>query len=596
MLAVKLLARNKYLRVTIIATLGWRYGTAFCQAVQKHGNDIRNRSKSTLETQASHLSGEFGGSLVTAQRSDPRSFNPITAIDTTTRELIGLMHADLIHINRKSGKTEPALAKSWELSSDGRIYTVHLRRGLRFSNDHPMDADDVVFTFRAHLDGKTHSPQRDLLVVDGTPIEVVKIDQYTLQFRLAAPYAAAERLFDGIAILPRHLLWKAYEAGQLSLAWQVDTAPDGIAGLGPFRLKNYLSGQRVVLERNPHYWKADINGKRLPFLDQIVLHVIPTEDAQAVRFQSGELDVVTTLTSDTFMALEGNVKGGQRVHDAGPGFEYSFLVFNMNDRAPSATVQRKQRWFKQVAFRRAVSAAIDRESVVRLVYHGLGDPINVPITKANAQWINNDVPPTPRSLEHARKLLKDGSFSWKDGVLIDRDGEPVAFSMLVSTSSSQRARMATIVQDDLRQLGMQVSVVSADSRGVQDRVLNRQDYEAALMALVSGDADPNSDINVWVVNGSLRMWNMNGHIADWEREIDSLMRKQMVTLDYRRRKQLYDKVQQLISENLPIICIASPHILFGASTRLQRLRPAVLRPYALWNVDELYLDATGARK
>jgi peptide/nickel transport system substrate-binding protein len=315
-----------------------------------------------------------------------------------------------------------------------------------------------------------------------------------------------------------------------------------------------------------------------------------------VRFQSGELDVVTTLTADTFTALEGNAKGEQRVHDAGPGLEYSFLVFNLNERSPSAIVQRKQRWFKQVAFRRAVSAAIDRESVVRIVYHGLGDPINVPVTKGNPQWINNAILPTPRSLEHARKLLKDSSFSWKDGVLIDSDGEPVAFSILVSSSSSQRGRMATIVQDDLRQLGMQVSVVSADSRGVQDRVLNRQHYEAALMALASGDADPNSDINMWVANGSLRMWNMKGHITDWEREIDSLMRHQMVTLDYRKRKQLYDRVQQLISDNLPIICIASPHILFGASTRLQRLRPAVLRPYALWNADELYLDEAGARR
>jgi peptide/nickel transport system substrate-binding protein len=577
-------------------TLACLVAVAFCHATQQISGKAADRRRSSDEPQIRRSAGTYGGTLVTAQRSEPRSFNPVTALDTGTREVLGLMHADLIHINRKSGQTEPALARSWEVSRDGMLYTVHLHRGLRFSDNHGMDADDVVFTFKVHLDEKTASTQRDLLFLHGKPIQVEKVDQYTVRFRLSVPYAAAERLFDGIAILPRHLLSEAYENGQLSAAWQVDTKPAAIAGMGPFRLKSYASGQRVVLERNPFYWKADSGGRRLPYLDAIVIQIIATEDAQAIRFQSGELDVVNTLAADTFVSLRRSGTGLQRVHDAGPGLEYNFLVFNLNDKTPSSTVRGKQKWFRSISFRRAVSAVIDRQSVVRLVYRGLGESIDVPVTEGNPLWINRNLRQQGRSLERARQLLREAAFSWENGALVDPEGQRVSFTILVSASSSQRGKMATIVQDDLRQLGMQVSVVSADARAVQDRILNRQDYEAALMALASGDADPNSDINVWSLDGGLRMWNMAGTVTDWERELDTLMRQQMLTVEYKERKRMYDRVQELVARHLPIICIASPHVLIGASTRVRGFQPAVLRPYALWNADELYVTSSaGAR-
>jgi peptide/nickel transport system substrate-binding protein len=584
------------LKLTLILTVAGLHGSFSAYAFQKANAAAGARSRWADRDRIADVSGTHGGTLVTAQRSDPRSFNPITALDTATRELLGLMHADLIHINRESAKTEPALAKDWTVSNHGLVYTVRLRRGLRFSDNHPMDADDVVFTFQVHLDEQMHSAQRDLLVIDGKPIRVVKIDQHTLRFELPAPYAAAERLFDGIAILPRHLLLTSYKKGQLPLAWGVESAPGELAGMGPFRLKRHVSGQHVILERNPHYWKTDRDGKRLPYLDEIVMHVIPTEDAQAIRFQSGELDVVNTLAADTFTALRSRENSRLNVYDAGPGLEYNFLVFNLNERTPDATTRRKQKWFKQLSFRRAVSAAIDRNSIVRLVYRGLGDPLHIPVTEGNPLWVNRNLRHSPRDLDYARKLLRESSFSWRNGELVDPDGETVSFTILVSASSSQRRRMATIVQDDLRQLGMRVSVVSMDSRATQDRILNRQDYEAALMALASGDADPNSDMNVWLLDGSLRIWNMSGGATHWEQEIDKLMRLQMITMDYSDRKKLYDEAQELISENLPIICIASPHVLVGASTRVQRFRPSALRPYSLWNAEKLYLERAGAAK
>src|SRR5882672_7445039 len=214
--------------------------------------------------------GRSGGQIVANQRAAPKTLNPVIVVDIASREVIGCTSADLIHINRETQRTEPALAKTWTVSPDGRRYTITLRRGLRFSDGHPFDADDVLFSFRVYLDEKVRSPQRDLLIVGGQPIGVRKIDQYTLQFDLAEPYAAAERLFDSVAMLPRHVLEAAHAEGRLANAWSAGTPPAQMAGLGPFRLRQSVPGQRIVLERNPYYWKVDRAGNRLPYLDGLV--------------------------------------------------------------------------------------------------------------------------------------------------------------------------------------------------------------------------------------------------------------------------------------------------------------------------------------
>jgi len=203
--------------------------------------------------------GHSGGRLVLALRSEPKTLNPVLAQDAASQEVIRCVTADLIEINRKTQKTESALAKSWTVSRDGKQYTLHLRRGIRFSDGQPLTAGDVVFSFHLYLDEEIDSPQRDLLIVGGKPIAVEKIDSDTVRFTLAQPYAAADRLFDGFAILPRHLLEGAYRSGDFLRAWNMSMPPSQFAGLGPFRLKEYVPGERLVLERNPYYWKASSN-------------------------------------------------------------------------------------------------------------------------------------------------------------------------------------------------------------------------------------------------------------------------------------------------------------------------------------------------
>jgi peptide/nickel transport system substrate-binding protein len=539
--------------------------------------------------------GRYGGRLVVAERTEPKTLNPINAVDLASRDIIRRLNADLIHINCHTQQTEPALAKLWKVSADGRRYTLELRRGLRFSDGHPFSADDVLFSFRVYLDENIHAAQRDLLTVAGEAIHVDKIGPYTLQFELAQPYAAAERIFDSVAILPLHLLGRAYQEGKLSTAWSLQTPPDRIAGLGPFRFKTYVPAQHLLLERNPYYWKIDRKANQLPYLHEIDFLFAGNQDVQAMRFQAGDTDVISGLSAESFSALEARRQDGNyRLYDLGPGLEYDFLFFNLNGLAPGAPaeVARKQRWFRELKFRQAVSSAIDRAAIVRLVYRGRAVPLWSHVTPGNRLWLNSSLPRPDYSLARARTLLKSAGFHWDSkGNLTDADGETVRFSIITSSGNAPRAQIATIVQSDLAQLGMDVNVIPLESRSVVDRVFKTHDYDACMLGLVSGDTDPNPEMNVWLSGGSMHLWNLVERQPEspWEAEIDRLMREQSTRLNLQERKGLYDRVQLLVQENLPLICIVSPDVLVGGKSDLGNFTPTILGDYTLWNVEQIFL-------
>jgi peptide/nickel transport system substrate-binding protein len=538
--------------------------------------------------------GTLGGKLVVAERSEPKTFNPVAALDSPSRDVIQRMTADLIHINRSTQRTEPALAKSWTISPDKRMYTLRLRRGIKFSDGHAFDADDVVFSFQVYLDEKVHSIQRDLLVIGGKPIGVAKLDQYTIRFDLPKPYASAERLFDSLAMLPRHLLEAAYKEGKFASSWGLNVAPVQIAGLGPFRFKEYVAGQRIVLEKNPYYWKTDSEGTRLPYLDQIVYILVPSEDAQVLRFEAGDTDILNRINAQNFAVLQKDQQArGFRLFDLGPGLEYNFLLFNLNDdttgRLPE--IARHQMWFREQEFRKAVSAAIDRNAIVQLVYQGRAVPLIAQVTPGNKLWLDQTLPRPKRSFDRAKDLLQSAGFRWKsDGTLIDASGQTVEFSILASANNAQRKQMATLIQADLKQLGITVQVVPMEFRAQLDRILQTHDYDAAIMALGSGDVDPTAEMNVWLSSGGTHLWHLgeNRPATNWEEEIDRLMQMQESETDPRKRKLEYDQVQQVVASQFPIVCLVSPNILVGAKSGLANFQAAVLDHYTLWNVDELF--------
>jgi len=544
---------------------------------------------------SSNEAGSTGGTLLLTLRNEPKTFNPVVSTDIPSRTVINLMMADLVHINRESHKTELSLASSLEVSPDGRRYTVRLRRGIRFSDGHPLDADDVLFTFEVLLDEAVHSPWRDLLIVGGEPIEIRKLDSSTIVFEMAQSYGAGDRIFDSIPILPQHILEDRYRKGEMSNAWALSTAPEDIVGLGPFRLVQVVPGERLVLERNPHYWKSDRKGQRLPYLDRVVFTIVSGDQAEVLRFRVGESHLIDRVSPRDFSILESN--GGSKSHqmlDLGPGLDYNFVFFNLNDlsKKDHPSIARKQKWFRQVNFRRAVSAAIDRQGIVKLVYQNRASLLATHVTPGNKLWVNEAVRPGSYSLSRARELLREAGFAWRDdGTLFDpSDGKVIEFSILTTAGNEQRAMIATIIQDDLKKLGLKVQITTLDFRSAIDRIFQSFDYEACVLGLRSGDVDPTSETNVWLTSGTTHLWHLGQSqpATDWEAEIDDIMKKQMITVDQIERKRLYDRLQQIVAEQLPIVPLVSPNVLVGADTRLGNFRPGTLDHHTLWNAEELY--------
>jgi peptide/nickel transport system substrate-binding protein len=557
-------------------------------------------SSSAQDKQSQTEVGRPGGRITVALRTDPKTLNPILAVDTTSREVIGTMQADLVHINRETQRTEPALASSWKVSPDGRKYTLALRRDVKFSDGASFTADDVVFTFQLYLDKTLSSPQRDLLVIDNKPIAVKKIDNYTVEFDLTKPYGPGERIFDSLAILPKHLLESAYRDHKLGEIWGVNAKPEEIAGLGPFRLKSYVAGQQLLLERNPNYWRKDASGTSLPYLNELLFTVVANEDAQVIKFKSGETQILERVGADNFNLLQKDDPSKSRcLYDVGPGLEFVFLLLNMNSVDPTkhADIAAKEQWFRDLKFREAVSLAMDRKGMVRLVYGGRATPIWGNVSPGNKLWLSTNIQHPDRSIDQAKALLKSGGFSWDaNGALLDQQKHPVTFTVIVSSSNTQRTKIATIAQDDLKQLGIDVKVVPLEFRALVDRVMNTHDYDAVLMNLVNGDVDPTPEMGLWRSTGEMHLWDMGekAPTTPWEAELDKLMESQMTTTDYATRKKLYDRVQELVAQNLPLVFLLSPDILVGAQSTVGNFRPGILDPYALCNVDEQFLQPTGA--
>lgn len=532
-----------------------------------------------------------GGGLVVAQRSEPTSFNPVAALDEATRFVLRLITGELVSIDAVSQHPVPALAESWTIAGDGRTFHVQLRRGVRFSDGHEFDAGDVVFTFQVHQDEKVGSPVRDLLLVGGAPVEVQRLGSHALRFHLKAPYAPGVRLLQGIAILPEHALADDYRAGRIAAAWDLATPLDRIPSLGPFVPRRFLPGERLILERNPNYWKTDPKGRRLPHLDRVTVLFVRDQSAQVARFLAGETDVISPLAAKDFPLVERGVRGRVETHDLGPSLSYTFLLLNQNSDVPGAVLRRKQEWFRMPEFRRAISLAADRRAIAELAYRRRATPIASPVSPGNHLWYSGDVLPRPASALEARRLLQAAGFSWNaEGRLLDPRKSEVEFSIVTSSANEEWVGIGAILQADLAPLGIKVGVTPVEYRGLLDRVLRSYDYEAAILALGPSDVDPVSEMNVWLSSGRTNLWNLSSGAPNtaWEAEVDRLMRQQLVELDPGRRKQRYAHLQRTLAEHLPMIFLVSPHLLAAAKSGLRNFRPAILSRDSLWNIEELY--------
>jgi peptide/nickel transport system substrate-binding protein len=535
--------------------------------------------------------------LVISKSAWPRSFNRLLATDEQTNSLTDCLMGRLIRINRQTQQPEAELATAWQVAPDGKALTCELRRDVVFSDGQPFTAADVLFTFQVLNDPATAAPAADPFDFEGQRMQVEQLDNHRVRFHFPVPYAAAERLLDGVPILPKHILEPVYRTGKFAEAWTLGTPPEQIVGLGPFKLKEYVAGQRVVLTRNERYWKKDAAGRSLPYLDELVFLLNPDRNLQLLKFQQGETDLLSPVSADDAAALEPlQAQGRIKLHDLGPSLIRELFWFNLNDGKQAETGKPlvdpvKLSWFKDVRFRQAVSHAVDRAALARLVFAGKAAPQSSFLSPGDKLWYNPAVRQYPYDLERAKSLLGEAGFKFQEGQpLRDGQGRAVAFTLLTNAGNALRQKMSAMLQADLARLGIQVTLATLEARALLSTINESRNYEACLLALVSGDADPNTHVNVLSSRGLTHWWHPQQAkpVTPWEARLDELMKEQATTLDPTARKRLFDEAQLIMAEQQPFIFLAARHLLVAAKTDIGNFKPALLPDFVLWNCEELY--------
>ena len=528
----------------------------------------------TIALGRSQSVSQTGGQLRFCIHSEPKTFNPILVDDDASDTIRYLTGGVLVRLDRSTQQLKPELASKWKVSHDGRTIDFSIRKNLRFSDGTPFDANDVAFTMKQLMDPAVHSPTGDSFrsSVGEVVTTVVSPDEVKISF--PAPVAGLDGLFDQVAIMSAASPRKEK------------------AVLGPFEITEYKPGSHVLLRRNANYWKVDPNGKPLPYLDSIRLDIQQNRDLEVMRFQRGEIHLINSLDSEYFDRMTG--RNSASLHDIGPSLDSEEFWFNQVATAPIPDY--KKGWFRSIQFRNAISTAINRADIIKLVFNDHATIAAGPVSPANRFWFDSKIRPPAFDPSRALGLLQQDGFYLKDGVLIDRAGHTVEFSILTNSGNKSRERMAAMIQQDLAHIGIKVSVITLDFPALIERITRTYAYEVCLLGLVNTDLDPNSQMNIWLSSSDNHQWNPKQKVpaTAWEAEIDKLMRGQASSMTSGRRKQLFDKVQELVNENQPFIYLVHKNVLSAVSPALQGVTPVVLRPQTFWQIDTISLPSEKA--
>jgi peptide/nickel transport system substrate-binding protein len=507
-----------------------------------------------------------GGELRFCVRAEPKNLHPLTAIDDVADTVRYLTAGVLIRVNRATQQAEPELATSWSVSRDYRSISFHIRQGVKFSDGTPFVPSDVEYTFRQLLDPKLQAPLADSFkTAPGNPTFEIKADVVKITF--PAPIPDFLSLFDQLPIL----------SGQSKLGTK--------AVLGPFLLQAYKPGIELYLVRNPNYWKSDAQGRHLPYLDSVRLPIQQNRETELARFRRGDVQLIDTIDPAIFDQLAKDMPDA--VRDAGPSLDSEMMWLNQTPGSPLPDY--KKQWFRSQAFRVALSEAVRRADICRVVYHGHARPAYGPISPSNTFWFNQKLKAPEFNLAASIKELNSAGFTLRNKTLYDSGGHPVEFSVITNSGNETREKIAAMLQQDLAAIGIKLNIVTLDFKSLIERITSSYNYEACLLGLRRVDLDPNSQMNVWLSSAPNHQFNPSQKTpgTPWEAEIDGLMRKQTSELDRNHRKIYFDRVQQIVSEQQPFIYLVNPNSLSAVARSLRNTSPTPLPPQLVWNAEFL---------
>lgn len=524
--------------------------------------------------------------LVIAFGSEPKSFNEIVAQETSTTDVTGLMFEGLTRFNPATGEVEPRLAESWEVSPDGLNWVFHLRRGVEWFDGAPFTSRDVVFTFKDLIyNPSIVSAARDVFMLNGNPIDVEPVDSHTVRFHLPQAFAPFLLALNQ-SIYPEHSLKNAVSGGNFQSVWGVDTPPGEIIGTGPFKLKRYLPGERIELIRNERYWKKGSKGEPLPYIEGIVGLIIPSADGRLLKFLEGETDLYQLAGVDYGLLKPKTAAGRFSLKEPGPAAGSYFLVFNQN--APDPI---RRRWFRSRAFRQAAAHALDRQSMIDIVFNRQGAPQCSPLSPSVPFFYNPGVPCYEYDPAKSRDLLAAEGFLDRDGngFWEDKDGKGVEFVLLTNAENPERLQMAGMVRQDLSRIGFKVHFLAVEFNSLVTKLVATHEWDAVLLGL-TGETDPHFGSNVWLSDGTLHFWNAGtqDERPEWEARVDQIFRQAVSVMDRGARKTLYDEWQEIAARELPMIYTVLPRAVYAVRDRVENVSPTALGG-ALYNIEEIRL-------
>ncbi len=548
--------------------------------------------------------GVRGGRFVYGETMGPKTFNAMMENETSSSDITDLAFVGLAGFDKITQTEAPELAKSWEVSPDHLTWTFHLRDGAKFSDGHPITAEDVLFSFQVAYDETLHPSVQDLLVMNGKKFEVSAPDARTVVITSPSPNAMMVSLAGSVKVMPKHVLEPAYKNGTFASAYSVSTPPEQIVTSGGWTIKQYVAGEKTVLGRNPYWYKVDQAKNRLPYLNEVVFIVVPDQDAADLKFRSGELDALENVKPENYKYYEDHQKDGSFVlHELGPRMTTNFFWFNLN-RVHKPTQGRKvgepwvgelkYSWFSNPVFRRAVSMAVDRDAIIKSIFFGFGVKNWSTSTPGVKQWYDPTITKYDYNLDEAKRLL--ASLGWKDrngdGFLEDGAGNTISFTMQTNGDNKMRVGMANFIRDDLAKVGIKVTLTPIDFNTLITNERDNYQYESILLGLQSGvPPDPGQGQNVWRSSGRTHFWHHSQEKPETplEARIDALMDVIVATPEMDKRKEAWREIQNTVNEQCWLIWLPTQVLRAPVASRFRNIRLNTLPPPLLRGLDELFV-------
>ncbi len=501
-----------------------------------------------------------GGTVVIGEIGDVTTWNPYLAEDETTVEILALVYPSLaieqVDYHVQPPSFAPHLATDWQWSEDGLELTFHLDERAVWTDGVPVTADDVVYTWHSQMSPEVAWPiagAKDFIT------EVVALDPHTVRFRFTRVYPYQLMDANEGLIIPAHVWQKIPYENWRELDWR-----DRVVSAGPFRKTAHRPQQELVLERNDRYWKPD-----RPLLDRVVWRTVPSRTGLLTQLRTGDLDVVNGIAP----------ADAARVIDA-PGLDlvvfpdrgYSQIRWNV-----------RRRPFADASTRRALTMAINRESITQVVYNGYARLAAGPIL--SEMWaFNPRLEPLPYDPKAARRLLAESGWIDSDGDgFLDRDGAAFEFEILANTENELRQDICLLVANNLELVGIRANprfvewgtLLALESRGDFDAIVSRW-IEPTLIDLEE----------LWHTppEGTASL-NSGGYSNP---EVDRLLAEAAATSTFEDQKPLFYRIQELIVADQPYTFLAETSRLVGVNTRVRGAVFNAATPY--FNLEDWYVN------